>query len=146
MALVSAAIPLLAIGGCERARSTPLEPSPPDTLTGRWVGEISDSSGPAQTTWQIVRTGASIAGTVTFIDVATEFQARGTVAGTLEGTQLRFQVHVATGAFDSPFSNCTADILGDASVTPAAIDGTYGGDNSCTGPITAGQLSLTKSP
>jgi hypothetical protein len=45
----------------------------------------------------------------------------------------------------SGFPTCSATITGTAEgLTASTIAGTYTGTNSCTGPFSAGQFSLTK--
>ena len=115
------------------------------SLTGTWSGSGSDSSGPGQmTTWVLTHTGSALTGLVTARTPLGTVVFNGTFSGSLDGTTLTFTVAIPHGGI-SRFPTCTAMISGTAAgVTASAINGTYSGTNSCTGPVTDGHFSLTK--
>jgi hypothetical protein len=114
-------------------------------LTGMWLGSANDSSGPGQMTWQIASATASgFSGALTMTDAASHVSGRGTVSGSLSGTSIQFSLTVSAGGFSPPFNTCTAVGTGEGTVTQTSITATYTGTNSCSGPITSGQLTLTK--
>lgn len=125
--------------------TAPSSPAPP-AIAGVWTGQITDTSGPAEATWQLTQSGASISGSVALLDPATGFQVRGSVSGTLGGSALQFSLTVPVGGFDAPYSNCSADIVGDAQATSSSIVGEFSGTNSCTGPISSGRVTLSRRP
>jgi hypothetical protein len=69
---------------------------------------------------------------------------RGTVTGTVSGSTIRLTITIPAGGFDAPFSGCTATVSGDGQASASAINAAYTGTNSCSGPVTKGQLTLTK--
>jgi hypothetical protein len=95
-------------------------------------------------TWRITQTSTSVSGTLTMTDGTTNVSARGLISGTVTGSAIHFSMSVPAGGFDNPFSSCTADVSGDAQMSSSAMTGTYSGVNSCTGAITSGQLTLSR--
>lgn len=143
---IGAAMLFVAIGtflGAACGTEIATEPSPVATgLTGTWTGQTADSSGPGNITCQITQSGASFSGSLTISDPGTGYSARGAIAGTVSASSVQFSMHIPAGGFDKPYSACTADLTGEGSSSASAMTGTYSGTNSCTGPITGGQLSL----
>ncbi len=118
-------------------------------LTGTWSGSVADSSGagvPGPCTWQIVQSGDSISGTfLARAGSGGSIVINGTVSGTISGTTLNFTMAVPVGGIQSPiYATCTINLSGSAALTNTTINGTYKGNNSCSGPFTNGQLALTK--
>jgi hypothetical protein len=95
-------------------------------------------------TWQITQSGTSFAGTMTMTDAATNASGRGSISGSLSGASMHFSISVPVGGFDAPFASCGADVSGDAQISSSSITGAYAGQNSCTGSITSGQLTLAR--
>jgi hypothetical protein len=124
--------------------NTPTSPTPSGGLTGTWRGTASDSSGPGQMTWQLNQTGNSFSGTMTMTDTATTLTGRGSVSGTVSGSNLHFTITIQAGGFDAPYNGCTAQVDGDAELSATTITGSYSGTNSCAGSVASGQLSLSK--
>lgn len=124
--------------------SPPTSPSSSAGLTGTWVGTASDSSGPGQMTWQLTQSGGSFTGTVAIADTATKLTGRGTVAGTVSGSSIRFRIAVPAGGFDAPYTGCAADASGEGQLNGSAISATYEGSSTCGGTIASGQMTLTK--
>ena len=128
-------------GGDSRLPTAPSSPTPLN-LTGTFSGEASDSFGPGlQFTWRLEQSGTVVSGT----SIATWSLGRGTgtVSGTLSGTTLTFTVTFPRGGISSS-PNCSSTANGTAAVTSTTIRGTYSGVNSCYGPYTDGQFTLTK--
>ena len=132
--------PAVTLAGCGD------NPAAPDiiVLTGTWAGQVSDSSGPGRISWQLTQSGSVISGSVTIDDPDTSFQARGILSGTVSGSLLRFSLQIPAGGFDDPYRDCTANVAGDAQLTSGSLTGTYSGTNSCTGPISSGQITVVK--
>ena len=128
--------------GCGTPPSAGPSPSPLAGLTGTWSGSASDSSGPGQLTWQIEQTGTSFSGTLTMTDTHAGYSGRGSISGTLSGSSVSFLMLVPAGGFDDPYTECSVDISGDGQVASSSISASYSGSNSCSGAITAGQLTL----
>jgi hypothetical protein len=142
-----AALALLAACGGDRASddpSSPTGPTPPASLTGTYAGTVSDASGPGRLTWRLTQSNADVSGTFTARDDVSGITADGSVTGTVSGSSLTFRMTAGAGTLPPPFASCSLDLNGTAQVTAAAIDGTYTGRNSCTGPFANGRLSLTK--
>ena len=112
-------------------------------LTGTFSGPASDSFGPGLfLTWRLTQTGSAVSGTMTA--TATGFTATGTVSGTLNGTTLTFTFTSPRGGIQG-LPACSSTANGTASgVTNTTIPGTYSGVNSCLGPYTNGQFTLSK--
>lgn len=94
--------------------------------------------------WQISQSDTTVSGTVTMTDTSTGVSGRGTIAGSVSSSSLHFSVSIPAGGFDSPYASCAATISGDGQASAASITGTYTGSNSCSGSISAGQLTLSK--
>jgi hypothetical protein len=136
------AIALSALSAC----GSPTEPQHAEgDIAGLWTGSAIDSSGAGQMTWQIVQTGASFSGAITMTDTASNVRGRGSVAGTVDGSSLHFSISIPVGGFDSPFASCSTDVSGDATSSASLITGAYSGLNSCSGAVTSGQISLSRS-
>ena len=127
---------------------TPTEPTqptaPPVDVTGTWSGSAADSSGSGQMTWRLTQANSAINGTLVILDTDTGVNGQGSVTGTVAGSSISFSIAIAAGGFDAPFATCTSSVSGTATVSSPTITGTYTGSNSCTGPISAGQLTLSK--
>jgi hypothetical protein len=131
-------------GACGSASSsTPAAPSASSVnVAGSWRGTATDSSGEGSLTLQVTQSGTDLSGTVTMSAITVT--GRGTVTGTVSGSTIRLTITIPAGGFDAPFSGCTATVSGDGQASASAINATYTGTNSCSGPVTKGQLTLTK--
>ena len=118
---------------------------PSVSVAATWTGAASDSSGPGQMTWQLEESNGSVSGTFTLTDTATGAVGQGTVTGTLSGSTLTFTLRVPAGGFTEPWGGCTAEVSGSARVASASMEGSYKGTNSCSGLVSSGQFTLTKS-
>jgi len=132
---------MLAISACGHDN----QPSEPINLSGSWSGTATDSSGPGTIAWQLTQSGSSFSGTLTMTDTSSGAHGHGSVSGTLSTATVEFSITIPAGGFDEPWAACTADLTGTAKATASALSGTYTGSNSCTGPVTSGQLTLDKS-
>jgi len=131
-------------GACGGASSsTPVAPSAGSVnVAGSWRGTATDSSGEGSLTLQVTQSGTDLSGTVTMSVITVT--GRGTVTGTVSGSTIRLTITIPAGGFDAPFSGCTATVSGDGQASASAINATYTGTNSCSGPVTKGQLTLAK--
>ena len=120
------------------------QPSP-ISLTGTWSGTATDSSGPGNITWEVTQSGDSFSGTLTMTDESSGAHGRGSVSGTVSRTTAAFSITIPAGGFDDPWAACTATLTGTATVTSSSLSGTFTGSNSCSGSVSAGQLTLSKS-
>ena len=131
-------------GACGGASSsTPAAPSASSVnVAGSWRGTATDSSGEGSLTLQVTQSGTDLSGAVTMSVITVT--GRGTVTGTVSGSTIRLTITIPAGGFDAPFSGCTATVSGDGQASASAINASYTGTNSCSGPVTKGQLTLTK--
>ena len=138
---------LLAAGCGSDSQSTPTSPTILN-LTGKWSGNLSDSSGPGTATFTLTQSGSAISGSMAGRDTNTGLSVNGSLAGTLNGSALTFTITVPVGGYPGPFSVCSSTSNGSATVTATQINGTYSG--SATGPagcarsFTGGTVNLTK--
>lgn len=139
------ALLVLALTGACKGGSTSAPAAPTATsvnVAGSWRGTATDSSGPGSVTMQVTQSGADVSGTVTMS--VTTITGRGTLAGTVSGSTIRLTITIPAGGFDAPFASCTATVSGDGQATATSITATYSGTNSCSGPVTKGELTLSK--
>lgn len=156
-ALLSSSLLALAACGAQSPTATnPVGPSPTSqsaSLSGTWIGSVSDSSGsmmgagmsPAmmgQMTWQITQTGNTFTGTMQFRG----YPGHGTmkVSGTINGPTATFTMTMPSGAM--MMTNCTATASGtfDINEFMTQMHGTYTGSNTCTGPFNNGHMSVSR--
>jgi hypothetical protein len=118
------------------------DPLPPD-LTGTWTGPASDSSGPGTMTWTLTKSSSGASGQAVTRTPLGSVVLTGTVAITQSGTSANWTIDVpAGGVLGEPA--CTVKVTGTATVSPAAIAGTYSGTGSCTAPFSDGTITLSK--
>jgi hypothetical protein len=140
----AACLALMLAGACSgKESSAPVAPTVTSVnVAGSWRGTATDSSGDGSLTLQLTESGTNLSGTVTMSVITVA--GRGTVTGTVSGSTIHLTITIPAGGFDAPFSGCTATVSGDGQVTASSISATYTGTNSCSGPVTKGQLTLTK--
>lgn len=147
MARLFALAALVLVVACNRGAEdppSPTGPTPPANVSGTYAGTVADASGPGRLTWRLTQASADVSGTFTATDDVSGLTAGGNVTGTLAGSTLTFRMTAAAGTLPPPFANCSLDLNGTAQVAGSAIDGTYTGRNSCTGPFASGRLSLMR--
>jgi hypothetical protein len=137
-------VALAMTAGCKGKTDPPVAPTAPTlNVAGAWRGTADDSSGPGSITMQVTQSGENLTGTVAMS--VTTVAGRGTVAGSVSGTStIRLTITIPAGGFDAPFGSCTATVTGTGQATATSITATYTGTNSCSGPITKGELTLSK--
>jgi hypothetical protein len=137
---------LLAAPACKGNSSSPSSPTGSANLSlgGTWNGTASDSSGPGQMTWNVTHSGGSISGTFSMVDTQTKLTGRGSLAGTLSGSTLKFSLRVPAGGFDAPHGACQSEVSGEAEASAIEIAGTYSGTSTCAGTIAFGQFRLSR--
>jgi hypothetical protein len=119
----------------------------PITLTGVWGGTGTDSTGVTQLTAVLTQSTSSagslaevgVTGTVTL--AGNGMSGTGTFSGALSVYSPTVPF-VITGTASGGGATCNLTIRGYAQVSPAKITSAYTGSNSCTGPISNGQLTL----
>lgn len=111
-------------------------------VAGSWRGTATDSSGPGTITLQITQSGTNLTGTATMS--VTTATGRGTLTGTLSTAAIHLTIAIPAGGFDGPFGSCTASVTGDGQASASSMTVIYTGTNSCSGPITKGELALSK--
>lgn len=121
-------------------------PSEPKALnlSGSWKGTDKDSMGQGKVAWVITQTGSQITASLNLVDTGNGRTGSGTVTGTLSSTNLSFAMSVPIGGFSPPYQFCSLTVFGNALVDNGSIDGQYVGQNSCTGAIEGGQLTLIR--
>ena len=122
----------------------PATPAPAANLAGEWRGIADDSSGPGSITLQVTQSGGNLSGTVLMTVAGTSITGRGTLTGTLTGSTMRFTITIPAGGFDAPYTSCNVSVSGDGRATATSITAKYTGTNSCSGPVTGGDLNLSK--
>jgi hypothetical protein len=130
--------------GCKgTSSSAPAAPSAiVVNLAGSWRGTATDSSGPGTISLQITQSGTNLTGTASLSVITAT--GRGTLTGTVSGSSIHLTIAIPAGGFDGPFGSCTASVTGDGAASPSSITLIYTGTNSCSGPITKGELTLSK--
>ena len=137
--------------GC--GNSSPTAPTANLSLSGSWAGIPRDSSismggggsmGEAAMgtmTWSLLQVGDVVTGPVTFSGMQGRLPA--TFTGKMTGDTLSFSLNMPD---DTMFSGCEAKATGTARLNAAgsSMTGTYAGANDCTGPFTAGTLTVTR--
>jgi hypothetical protein len=137
---------LIAAGGCHSATQLTSAPGEVNAnVSGAWNGTASDSTGPGQLTWRLTQNGTSFTGALTIVDSGTNVSGRGSVSGTVSGTAVHFTMSVPAGSFDRPYDECSADLSGEAQASGSSLTGTYSGVNSCSGTVTGGQITMSRS-
>ncbi len=111
-------------------------------MTGTWKGTVSDSSGSAQLTSVLAQTGTTISGTSTLV-YTSGTQASGSFNGMVSNTGSTVSF-IVTGSGSGGGATCTVTLTGTGQISNVTFTGSYGGANSCSGPITSGQITLTK--
>src|SRR5206468_9355810 len=111
---------------------------------GTWRGPATDSSGPGLMVWALTQSDTSFTGSITMTDMSSTSSGRGTVSGSLSSASIHFSISIPEGGFDGTYATCAVTATGDGQVSASSITGTYTGSNSCSGSVTAGQLTLNK--
>lgn len=139
------ALAAAACGGRSPTQPSGGSPSPSvSDLSGAWTGDARDPSGSGTMAWQASQSGAVLSGTITLTDQATSVTGRGTLAGEVSGASVRFSGFIPVGGFDGRFNACSANLSGEATLSGNSLRGTYAGSNTCSGPFTSGQFTMSR--
>lgn len=112
-------------------------------LTGTWSGSGSDSTGSTQWLAALTQAGASVflvSGPVSF--VVDGMSGNGQFTGTVVAYSPRVPFVIA-GAASVGNVTCNLTISGYAETSNTTFTASYTGNNSCAGPISNGQFTLT---
>lgn len=111
-------------------------------MTGTWKGTATDSAESGQLTSVLTQTGTTISGTATLV-FTSGTQASGSFSGTVStsGSSVNFTVF-GSGSGSGP--TCTVTFTGVGQIFNVTFTGTYGGTNSCSGPVTNGRMTLVR--
>jgi len=111
-------------------------------MTGTWKGTATDAVESAQLTSVLTETGTTISGTASLV-YTSGTQANGTFSGTVSntGSTVNFTV---TGTGSGGGQTCTVTLTGVGQISNITFTGTYGGANSCSGPVTNDQMTMVK--
>lgn len=154
--LIAAALLSLLAFACGGNSSTPTMPTAAASVTGTWAGTASDSTTPAlgpggmmgqggmgTMTWQLTENGTSVTGTMSFSGMASSMM-RGTLSGTMSGEDMTVTMDMPAGSMMS--GTCSSHATGTMHVNGGTMTmtGSYSGTNSCAGPFTNGQLTMTR--
>lgn len=146
----------LLAAACGGSSTPATAPSSTMSATGTWAGTSTDSTTPAlgnggmmgqagmgTMTLQLVQNGSGVTGTMGFSGMAGTM-ARGTFSGTMSGEDMTFTMNLPSGSMMS--GSCSAQTNGTArmNTTAMTMTGTYSGTNSCTGPFTNGQMTMSR--
>lgn len=141
--LLLSAVILFGAASCGGGGGSPSEPKALD-LSGSWKGTDRDSMGQGKVAWVITQNGSQITASLNVVDTGNGRVGNGTVTGTLSGSSLTFAMSVPIGGFSPPYQVCSLTVFGTALVDSGSIEGQYVGQNSCTGAIEGGQLTLIR--
>jgi hypothetical protein len=125
---------------------TPTDPSEPAlNLTGTWRGAITVNNTPAQMTWTLTQTNASVTGPALVALSSGTVLMNGALTGTLSGMTLTYTIAVPAGGIPLQPS-CSGQIGGTSTVANAStMSGTYAVTSStCSTGLTSGSFTLTK--
>jgi hypothetical protein len=112
-------------------------------LTGTWSGSGSDSTGSSQWLAALTQTGTTVflvSGPVSF--VIDGMSGNGQFTGNVVAYSPRVPF-VITGAASAGTLTCNLAISGFAQTTNTTFTASYTGTNSCVGPVSSGQFTLT---
>jgi hypothetical protein len=112
-------------------------------LTGTWSGSGSDSTGSSQWLAALTQAGTTVflvSGPVSF--VFNGMSGNGQFTGTVSAYSPRVPF-VITGAATAGNLTCNLAISGNAQTSNTTFTASYTGTNSCSGPISNGQFTLT---
>ena len=151
---LSMAILLTFVAACGGGTTSPTAPSASNTMTGTWVGSLSDSSGSmmgagmstammSNATVTITQNGMTLSGGARFAGYP---GGQMTFSGTAADHTGTFTMTAPTGSMSMMMGTCTATATGtfDMDDMMTQLHATYSGSNSCTGPFDHGQMSLTR--
>jgi hypothetical protein len=142
-ALVGLLLTAALVSACSKGNTN--EPSDtPSNVNGTWSGAASDSSGSGTMTWTLTQSGSSVTGTLSMSDPGNASSGTGTLTGSVAGNTFTFALTVPPGGFTGAYITCSASLSGTGTVSASAISGSYTGNNSCTGTVGAGQMTLNK--
>jgi hypothetical protein len=112
------------------------------TMTGTWKGPATDSVESGQLTSVLTQTGTTISGTASLV-FTSGTQASGSFSGTVSssGSSVNFTV---TGSGSGNGLTCTVTLTGVGQIFNVTFTGTYGGTNSCSGPVANGRMTMVK--
>ena len=119
---------------------------------GTWGGSMSEPGGATmgsgmmggmmggQMTWQMTQTEANVTGHMEM----SPFRGTGRMAisGTISGQTMTFTMHIPAGGMPEP--GCAATGNGTAHMNGNTMTGTYSGSNTCSGPFSNGQFTLSR--
>ena len=143
--LSAATAAVVTASGCGGGQSTPMTPTgSTSVMAGVWSGTATDSSGSGQMFWTLTQSGTSFSGSHRLVDGSAGVTGTGTVTGMVSDGTITFSLSVPAGGFDGPFTNCSATMTGQGSVSGPTLNGRYTGSNSCAGTFDAGTLTLSK--
>lgn len=130
--------------GCDD--DTPTRPSdPPLNISGTWRGAITVDNTPAQMTWTLTHTSASVSGPVVVALASGTVLLNGALTGTLTGMTLTYTIAVPAGGIPLQPS-CSGQIGGTTTVISAStMSGTFAVTSStCSTGLTSGTFTLTR--
>jgi hypothetical protein len=126
-------------------------------VSGTWVGTGSDSSssmgtgsmmgqtGMGTMTWQLTQNGSAVTGSLSFSGMMG--MVPGSFSGTMSGEDMTFTMTMPAGSMGNMGammgSSCSAQVTGTSHINGSTITCTYSGTNSCTGPFSNGQMTMT---
>jgi hypothetical protein len=132
---------------CSVERTTTTQPTPTNTLTGTWSGDLPLLGATPRMTWTLTQTDASVAGPVLVLLPSGTVLLNGALTGTVSGSTLTYVINIGPGAIPSQ-PTCTGQLTGTASAsfgTPSLLAGTYSvASSTCSTPFSMGPFSLTR--
>ena len=136
--------------GCMTActiETTTTQPTPAQTLTGNWSGDLPIQGAAARMTWTLTQTDSAVTGPVLVLLPTGTVLLNGALAGTLSGSTLTYVINIGPGAIPSQPS-CTGQLGGTATTSLGAtstIAGSYAVTaSSCPIPFSSGAFTLTR--
>ena len=145
-----------------QASPSPTSPTTLNSMTGTWSGTSKDSTGQETMSWTVTQSGGSLAGSMGLSDGSRGMMGSGTITGTVNDRTVTFHMGVPNGGFAGVMSSCSMSVDGQATMSDDGhtMTGTYAGNmsgmmsgtmsgmmgqmQSCGGPMSNGQFTLTR--
>lgn len=122
------------------------------SMAGTWSGSFRDMAGTANVGWTMMQNGSQLTGPGTWSDWHGHHDSALFAGVMMSDDDMRLMWEIREWGMGGPMmaTPCTLTIQGNGRVEmgpngPVAVHGTYGGTNSCTGPVSGGAFSLTRS-
>ena len=121
-------------------------------MSGNWSGTFSGTAGTATAAWTMMQNGSQLTGPGTWSDWHGHHGSPAFSGVMMSDDEMRLMWEIPAWGMGGPMmaTACSLAIQGNGRIEmgpggPANVHGTYAGTNSCTGPVSGGTFSLTRS-